>query len=288
MEWYCTECGRPSDTNGGTCECGSTSFERAVVQVAKECTTCGTRVPEHTTTCPDCGFTGFEPLGEPQPRDEGSYIEWRCEKCGNEHPRHTPPCDRCGHEVLERVRVDAADFDVDEHVAGYDEPGDGGLFGFSRSQAFGGVLIGSIVVVFLLGTAGIGPAADLGGPAPPDPAVVESSLVAEVNDQRTAAGLDPLVEDGELTRIAATRTERAAGDGQPQGASAAFSEAGYDCAEPILTGYRIPDASADADLGARIADRVTDDEPRLGGAAERVGVDARVVDGTLYVAVAAC
>ena len=56
MEWYCTECGRPSDTNGGTCECGSTSFERAVVQVTKECTTCGTRVPEHTTTCPDCGF----------------------------------------------------------------------------------------------------------------------------------------------------------------------------------------------------------------------------------------
>ena len=95
MEWYCTECGRPSDTNGGTCECGSTSFERAVVQVTKECTTCGTRVPEHTTTCPDCGFTGFEPLGEPQPRDEGSYIEWRCEEGGDAHtPPHPPHAPR--------------------------------------------------------------------------------------------------------------------------------------------------------------------------------------------------
>ncbi|MDZ7745731.1 MAG: hypothetical protein U5K28_04110 [Halobacteriales archaeon] len=291
MEWYCTECGRLSDSNGGTCECGSTSFERAVVQVAKECTTCGTRVPEHTTTCPECGFTGFEPLGEPQPRNEGSYLEWRCEKCGNEHPRHTPPCDRCGHEVLERVRVDAADFDVDEHVAGYTDPGDDGpwwTFGFSISQLFGGTLIGLIAVVFLLGAAGIGPAADIGGPTPPDPATVESSLLTELNDRRTAAGLSPLTEDGELTAIATARTDRATGDGQPRSADAAFADADYDCSEPILVSYRVPDASADTNLSERLADRMTDDEPRLVGAAARIGVNARIVDGTLYVAVAAC
>ena len=292
MEWYCTECGRPSDSRGGTCACGSSSFERTVVKVTKRCTTCGTHVTEHTDTCPDCGFTGFEPLGEPQRRGEGSYLEWRCVECGNEHPRNTPPCDRCGHDGLEQRRVDASDFDVDQHVSDLEEAGeDGGpwwTLGFSRSQAFGGTLVGLIVVVFLLGVVGIGPAADVGSPTPPDPAVVESAVLAELNEQRTAAGLDPLAEDADLAGIAATRTERASGDGQPRSASAAFTDAGYDCSEPILAGYRVPDAGANDGIGTRLADRAVDDEPRLAGAAERVGVEASVVDGTLYVAVAGC
>lgn len=124
MRWRCVECGRPHETAGGTCDCGSEEFERLVVQVSKRCTTCGATVPEDTTTCPECGFSGFETLaGEDAPDDQRSYIEWRCGACGREHPKHTPPCSRCGHETLERHRVEGEDVAVADVVAEESEGG---------------------------------------------------------------------------------------------------------------------------------------------------------------------
>lgn len=114
MNWRCVDCGRPSDTGGGTCECGSERFERATFQATKRCTECGELAAGRDISCPNCGFTSFEPLQDEEPRPDPSYHEWRCESCGKEYPKHTPPCDRCGGMEFERVHV--GEVDVDEYV----------------------------------------------------------------------------------------------------------------------------------------------------------------------------
>lgn len=117
MRRRCVECGRVHEAAPGTCECGSDEFERLVVRVTKRCTTCGEAVPEHTTTCPECGFTGFETLtGDSEDLGQQSYVEWRCASCGRAHPKHTPPCSRCGHETLERHHVEGEDVVVEDVV----------------------------------------------------------------------------------------------------------------------------------------------------------------------------
>lgn len=119
MKWRCTQCGRPAETNGEPCrDCGSESFEQAVVRMTKRCTTCGEPAAEYESTCRECGFGTFEPLdqGPTAAELQGSYVEFRCTECGNEHPRNTPPCDRCGNMTLEPVQVD--DVDVEDYLEG--------------------------------------------------------------------------------------------------------------------------------------------------------------------------
>lgn len=114
MTWRCAVCGRPHESDSGTCQCGSEQFERAAVRVTKRCTECGEPAAGRDTYCLNCGFTSFEPIQDGEAMPDPSYHEWRCEACGKEYPRYAPPCDRCGGMSFEQVHV--SDVDVEEFV----------------------------------------------------------------------------------------------------------------------------------------------------------------------------
>lgn len=283
MKWRCRACGRLSPSNVGGCECGARAFERTVVRMTKRCTTCGSPAPADADACEECGFTGFEPLGEGS--EATGYLEWSCARCGNEHPKHAPPCDRCGHDVLERVRVDTSEFDVDTYVDGTPW----WTLGFSKVQAFGIVLVVGVLVLFLAGLSGVGPASGLvdgGGSMATD--AVERGIRENLNHDRTQAGLTPLSSDETLVGIASEQVDAIRDGESTDTAGAAFQAAGYDCDSPLLTVYRASNGGTATGLSEAIADSLADDHPRLVGAAEELGVTARTVDGDVYVAVAAC
>jgi len=291
MRWRCVACGRPHEDPGGECACGSEEFERMVVQVSKRCTTCGTAVPEATTTCPECGFTGFETIvGEDAEVGEQSYVEWRCASCGRSHPKHNPPCSRCGHEKLERHRVDADEVAVDDVVG---EFGGGSILdGFDRTTVAGA---GIVVVVFVLIWAFV-PGAALPGNAP-SPADVnetalEDELVVAVNEERTEEGLAALERRDDLDG-AASDLATAAAAGEPMNASA-----GTDCSGATDVGWHI-DGDAEwrdgeptaEEVAGLLASDVSPDDPEavlLAEDADRIGVGTARADGDLFVVAVVC
>lgn len=143
MDWRCTDCGRVRETRSEPCECGAHSFERADLQHSQRCTECGEHVPARTTVCPECGFSGFEPItdGTTAGDVDSSYDQWRCTECGRTTPRNTPPCGRCGNMTFERERVEGDEFDVDAFVGA-----DGGV-----NWRLVATLVAILVVVFLVG-----------------------------------------------------------------------------------------------------------------------------------------
>lgn len=281
MEWRCRACGRLAESSAQPCECGSREFERAVVQLTKRCTTCGALAPESADACEECGFTGFDPLA--RRAVDGGYMEWRCDSCGHDHPKHAPPCSRCGHDVLNRVHVDAGAFELSDHLDG----GPWWTLGFSKVQAFGIALLVGVVLLFLTGIAGLGPAAALVGSPSPDPGAVESGVPAELNDTRREAGLAPLDRNATLGSVAAALTASMATGESTSDPDAVFADAGYDCEAPIAAGYEVSGGFGDG-LATALADRLAEDHPRLTGGAGALGIDARTADDHLYVAIAAC
>lgn len=216
MRWRCADCGRVRESGGGTCACGGEEFERLVVQLTKRCTTCGEAVPENTSTCPECGFTGFETLaGEGQAAEEHSYLEWRCAECGRAHPKHTPPCSRCGHETLERHRVDGGDVAVDDVVDEYfaDESL---LPSFERTTLVGVALVLAVLVAIWTFV----PGAALPGTRGPwvasiNQSALETELVDGVNAERVARDRASLARSASLDETAATLAADAAAGEAP-------------------------------------------------------------------------
>lgn len=143
VNWRCTECGRVHRTNGHPCDCGSESYERAVVQHVKRCTECGEPATRNDRICPECGFGTFEPLAEGPTAGEieSSYLQWRCAECGREYPKNNPPCDRCGGmEFVSEEYGDEA-FDIDEYV----EPSRGPAVPWWLVAALAAVVIGVVL-----------------------------------------------------------------------------------------------------------------------------------------------
>lgn len=289
MRWRCAECGRPHDARPDACECGSESFERGVVKLTKECTTCGEAVPEEADTCPECGFTSFESLAEPDLPDEDDrgYVEFRCADCGKGHPKHTPPCDRCGGLQLERTYVDGASVDPGEFLDGTPW----WKLGFDRVTLFGVSLVLGVLVLFGTGVAGVGPAAGLVAPDVNETAL-EDALADELRaSSSTGASLE---RDETLDGVAAEATRRAMAGGGPDSAEELFGGTGYDCDDPqvVVDRYEFePLASPDeAGLAEMAAARMVSDRPNgLSLAdADAVGVDARQRHRELAVGVVAC
>ncbi|MFB6191772.1 MAG: hypothetical protein ABEI11_00445 [Haloarculaceae archaeon] len=147
MNWRCTECGRIHRTNGHACDCGSESYERAVVQHVKRCTECGEPAGRNERICSECGFGTFEPISdEPTAGElETSYIQWRCVECGREYPKNNPPCDRCGGMEFEREEYGDEQFDMDEYV----ERGGGGV-PWRLVAALAAIVVGVVIVGMVL------------------------------------------------------------------------------------------------------------------------------------------
>jgi RNA polymerase subunit RPABC4/transcription elongation factor Spt4 len=288
MQWRCTECGRPHESRPDVCECGASTFERGVVKLTEECTTCGEAVPEEANTCPECGFTSFEPLGDPDVPDEADkgYVEWQCTDCGKSHPKHTPPCDRCGNLDLEQTYVDNESVDPNDFLR--EEPW--WKLEVDRVTLMGVSLVLGVFVLFGTGVAGVGPAAGLVAPDVNE-SVVESNLVAELDDATATGGLE---RDGSLDEVAAEATRRSVAGEERGSADERFDGAGYDCADAFAVVYSYeadPLASPNEGRLARaFAERilsVPDDQQALSDA-DVLGVDARQNHREIVVGVAAC
>lgn len=264
MRWRCVDCGRVRESRGGTCACGGEEFERLVVQVSKRCTTCGEAVPQDRTTCPECGFTGFETLaGEGRAVGERSYVEWRCLECGRAHPKNNPPCSRCGHETLQRHRVDGEDVAVDDVVDEYFSD-ESYLPAFDRTTLVG---VGLVLVVLLAIWAFV-PGAALPGTRGPwvtaiNQSALQTELVAGVNEERAARNRAALARSTALDETAESlATDAAAGEVPRAGATR-----GCDGATAV---YRALDGSAEWPGDGR---------PSAGVVAEAVLQDVFATDG---------
>jgi ribosomal protein S26 len=289
MRWRCAECGRPHDARPDACECGSESFERGVVKLTKECTTCGEAVPEEADTCPECGFTSFESLAEPDLPDESErgYVEFRCVDCGKSHPKHTPPCDRCGGVQLERTYVDGDSVDPHEFIDGTPW----WKLELDRVTLFGLSLVLGVLILFASGVAGIGPAAGLVAPDVDETALERGVYDGLDDDGRVGQQLS---RDETLDGIAAEATRQSVDGGERQSDRELFTAAGYECDAPMTRTYSYEAEPLESPDEPRLADRIvtlllsdpTDRETLSGASA--VGVDARQDHRTIVVGVAAC
>lgn len=288
MRWQCVECGREHDTRSGRCECGSTEFERTVVQLTKECTTCGEAVPESADSCPECGFTSFESLTDPEPVD-ASYIEWRCVECGREHPKNNPPCSRCGHMRLEKHRVEDAD------VADYVEGGSWReALGTVDRATVAGVAVAVLIVVAI---GAFVPGAALPWSSWADDVnrtAVEGRLVAGLNAERADRGFPAMTRTATLDAVARSRATALAGGESRGDLSGQTGDCGR--AEEIAwdldgtgdwPGEGDPTASKLADL--LVADALSEARGAVLRSGEHsVGAGTALADGHLYVTVVIC
>jgi ribosomal protein L37E len=327
MRWRCEWCGKPHEENDPPCDnCGHGKFEEAVVQQAGAgdgqdsmlvwvCTACGREHAKNSPPCSRCNNATFERREKvvtdgnltdgPNANEIGSVEQetmtgWVCQNCGKEHTKNTPPCDRCGTATFERETKTISDDELT--IPGYLD-----LVTPRYAAVLGVVLL--IAVVFGLGAAGV---VDL--PFFPDNGVpevenvpgnattteggvslasVESAYVESLNDQRAAAGLDPVARSDRLGDIAAFYNQ--------QRVKADFQESPVDyekTRELILEECRFarPDrASIPIDSGATatgLGESVStgfdalveppDNEYEY-GSFDSIGVDVHAVEGTLYV-----
>lgn len=278
MNWLCQRCGHPHEYNTPPCnECGHRSFVKEVEQKA--------------------------------PEDEGpaTTTQWVCPDCGREHPTNSPPCSRCAHPTLEEETIE---FDDEEFTApSYRELAD-------VRYVVAGVVAVALLGAVLLGAAGVLSIPGFGGETGSIPTLqnvpgdattadgialadVETSYLAAINDNRTAAGRAELQRSDRLDEIATFANQRrvkqreGGGDVPDTQLGSLLDEP---CPSPTIIQFQLPSASllesddeAAGEAARRIARFRFEEVDNSLPDAKRVGLDVHAApSGRYYVTQLTC
>ncbi|ELY42388.1 hypothetical protein [Natronorubrum sulfidifaciens] len=274
MNWRCTWCGKPHESNDPPCDnCGHNTFEKAVVREGDD-----------------------EPAVSPtETVDTGTTYVWACPNCDREHVKNNPPCSRCGNPDLEKTEQTYDDVARDLETPSWLE--------VARPYAPVFVVVAVIAALFATGIIPLSVIPGLGAPSPPD-APGEGTEAAGIDLEATEREVHDRLEadrDAEASRaydddLAAyaeymNRAFVAVDYDDASPAQVTPSEFGVDCQRDPIAGRAEPTLTiTDYDDESTLADDIADGlrENTGGSEYDREGLDIHVVDGSVYVFYAAC